>query len=118
MIMPKNNFPEYIVHDLLSEVPGMSYRGMFGGYGIYKDGLIVGVIVSDELYLKVDDTNRQDYENAGSHPFVYSSKNGKETSMGYWTVPPEVLEDRKELERWTLKSYEVSKRAKAAKAKK
>ncbi len=115
--MPKNDFPEYVVHDLLSDLSGMSYRAMFGGFGIYKDGLIVGIIVSDELYLKVDETNQANYESAGSHAFTYPMKNGRETSMGYWTVPPEILEDRKELERWIVQSYEVSLRARRTKKK-
>lgn len=116
--MPKNDFPEYIIHDLLSDLPGMSYKAMFGGYGIYKEGLIVACIMDDELYLKVDDGNRKEFEERDSHPFVYVSPKGKQMPMGYWSVPPEVLENREELQAWTLASYEVSKRASANKTKK
>lgn len=116
--MLKNDFPEYVVHDLLSSLKGMSSKAMFGGFGIYKDGLIVACIMGDELYLKVDDGNRADFERTESHPFVYVSPKGKEMPMGYWSVPAEILEDHHRLAEWTMKSYEVSLRAQAAKKKK
>ena len=113
--MPKNDFPEYVVHDLLSDLPGMSYRAMFGGYGIYKDGLIIACIMDDELYLKVDDGNRAAFEQADSHPFVYVSPKGKTMPMSYWSVPADVVEDREQFKQWALNSYGVSERAAAMK---
>lgn len=115
--MPKNDSPEYVVHDLLSEVPGMSYRAMFGGFGIYKDGLIVACIMDDELYLKVDEGNRADFEATDSRPFVYVSPKGKEMPMGYWSVPAEVMEDGSRLAAWVMKAFEVSRRAQRKKNK-
>jgi len=76
--MKSNEFVEYITEDLLAELKGVTSRAMFGGYGIYKDGIIFGIIVDDELYFKVDDTNREEYEKMGSSPFVYRTKEGKE----------------------------------------
>ena len=42
---------------------------MFGGVGLYCDGVFFGLIALDVLYLKVDATTRSDYESAGSLPF-------------------------------------------------
>lgn len=35
--MSNSDFHDYVINDLLSEIPGITSRKMFGGYGIYKD---------------------------------------------------------------------------------
>ena len=86
-------------------------RPMFGGYGVYLDGLIIGIIAFDSFYLKVDDTNRLDFEAAGSSPFSYDTKSGTNTIAGYWEVPADVIDDSERLRAWALKSFAVSRRA-------
>ncbi len=95
--MKSKNYCDYIVFDVLAEIPGIASRAMFGGFGIYKDGKIFAIIVDDELYFKVDDSNRSDFENFGSHPFTYGKKDGKSATMSYWLVPEEIVEDRERL---------------------
>ena len=53
-----NEFVEYVTQDLLSSLRGITARAMFGGFGIYKDGVMFGIVVDGELYFKVDDTNK------------------------------------------------------------
>ncbi len=86
-------------------------RPMFGGYGVYLDGLIIGLIAFDSFYLKVDDRNRPDFEAAGSAPFSYDTKSGTNTITAYWEVPADVVEDSDQLRAWALKSLAVSRRA-------
>lgn len=109
------SFNDYVVNDLLKEVPGIASRAMFGGWGIYKDGLMFALIADGELYFKVGDSNRADYENAGSHPFVYSGGNHKPTTMSYWLLPEEVMEDEEKLHEWVLESVQVSIKSKNSK---
>lgn len=108
--MAKNDYAEYVAHDLLSDLE-VSYRAMFGGYGLYIDGYIFGIIADHELYFKVDDTNRARYEERDSGPFVYTAK-GKPMSMSYWKVPVEVMEDSETLEEWVEASLAISRRTK------
>ena len=89
-------------------------RAMFGGYGIYLDGLIIALIASDTLYFKVDDSNRGDYEAQGMGPFRPYGEQGE--SMQYYEVPADVLEDRQELVSWAHRAAAVSRRAKASKS--
>jgi TfoX/Sxy family transcriptional regulator of competence genes len=43
---------EYVVHDVLGHIKGITARAMFGGYGLYLDGAIFGIIAdTDELCL-------------------------------------------------------------------
>ncbi len=106
--MQRNEFVEYIIGDQLVELPSMCARAMFGGFGIYREGTIVGIVVDDELYLKVDETNRAEFEAMGSSPFCYTKKDKKKTTMSYWKVPSEVLENREKLVALVEQSHEIN----------
>jgi len=114
--MPKNNFVEYVTNDLLSSLSGVSARAMFGGYGIYKDDVIFAIIVDDELYFKVNETNRKQYEQEASEQFTYQSSKGP-MKMSYWKVPENILENPKLAAQWAMQSFDVSKKDKNNKAK-
>ena len=98
------------VTDQLSSVGSILTKGMFGGVGLYADGIFFALIANDILYQKVDDTNRQDYESAGMDAFrPYPDKT---RSMQYFEVPVDVLEDQQELHAWARKSIAVALHAK------
>lgn len=109
--MKKNQYVEYVL-DLLEPFGVIKARAMFGGYGIYKDGIIFALVAEDVLYFKVDDHNRADYEERGSKPFTYQGPHNKIYAMSYWEVPIEVLEDRDEREHWFNAALKAAQRAK------
>jgi DNA transformation protein and related proteins len=104
--------------DQLTPLGDARGRPMFGGYGVYLDGLIIGLIAFDTFYLKVDDQNRPDFEAAGSSPFSYDTKCGTNTITAYWEVPADVLDDSDQLRAWAVKALAVSRRAGAKTARK
>jgi DNA transformation protein len=111
--MSRNSgFLQYILEEVLSDIEGLTSRGMFGGYGLYKNGVIFGMIIEDQLYFKVNDTTRHEYIQKESKPFMYEGKNKKQVSLNYYTVPSEVMEDREEIQLWVEKAYSVCKSAK------
>ena len=98
---------------------GARARSMFGGFGVYIDGTMMGLIAEDVAYFKTGDSNRSDYEEMGTGPFVYTGKRGKPISMSYHQVPDDVLEDTDELIAWALKaSTEAKASKKTSKARK
>ena len=109
--------PSYRTYVLeqLSGLGTVTAKAMFGGLGLYHDGLFFGLVDDDTLYLKVDDATRGDYEKAGMRPFRPSADEGP--SMGYYEVPGDVLEDPVDLTRWAAKAVEVARRKAAAKRK-
>ena len=73
---------------------------MFGGVGLYSGEQFFGIVAADELFFKVDDGNRTEYEAAHSEPFRPVAN--RAVAMSYWRVPVEVLEDPDELATWAL----------------
>jgi DNA transformation protein len=101
--MPKRDqgFHDYALHDLFGEIPGITSRAMFGGYGFYKDGVIFAIIANGVLYFRVSDETRPMFEERGSKPFTYLMPNRKKTStMPYYELPESVMEDREALRAW------------------
>ncbi len=97
------------VLDQLADVGDVVPRSMFGGVGLYHQGVFFGIIAGDVLYLKVDNHTRQDYESAGTGPFMpYPERGG---TMQYYAVPLDVLESSAELTRWARRAIQVAKRA-------
>jgi len=110
--MSQSEFPDYVVHDFLGELHGSTSRRMFGGFGIYQNGIIFAVISNDVLYFKVNDTNRHDYEALESKPFTYQRKNHPRTVMSYYEIPEEIMENKEKLAQWVEKSVTASKSSK------
>ncbi len=95
--------------DVFAGVEGISSKTMFGGYGYYRGGKIFAIIADGKLYFKVGSSNKKDYEDLGSAPFVYNSHKGKKVSMSYYELPADIMEDREVLEEWIEKSLQVKK---------
>lgn len=93
----------------LAGVGDLVPRAMFGGLGLYADGVFFGLVARDRLYLKVDDSNRARFEAAGSAPFKPYA--GRPMTMNYWDVPPDVLEDSDELLAWAKASVAIARAA-------
>jgi DNA transformation protein len=85
----------------------VTVRRMFGGVGLYLDGLFFALIDDDTVYFKADESNRGRFERAGSRPFCpFPDRPGQ--AMGYWQVPVEVLEDADELAVWAREAMMVA----------
>ncbi len=106
--MPVNEeYLDYVL-DQLECIGEVTAKGMFGGVGLYHDGLFFGLIASGVLYFKVDDENRPEYEAAGAKPF---QPYGEESySMGYYEVPVDVLEDVDLLRTWATGAVSAAAR--------
>lgn len=83
-------------------------RAMFGGWGIYLDDVIVAIIAWDRLFFRVDNGNRPDYQAAGSTPFTYEGRSGRQVEMPYWEVPEDVQAEPDRLCAWALKARAAS----------
>lgn len=112
----EKEFTTYIV-DLMQSIGPVNAKAMFGGYGIFLDGLMFGLIADNVLYLKVDQETESDFKALGLEPFMFNKK-GKEIKMSYYQAPEEALEDGEEMKLWAGKAYSTALRAAAKKQKK
>ena len=85
---------------------------MFGGVGLYSGDTFFALIAGDTLYLKVDDSNRPDFEARGLGPFRPYGEDGE--VMQYYALDEGTLEDLDELRAWAGKAIAVAKAKKAA----
>ena len=113
MSTTRNEFADYVV-ELMAGWAKVSVRRMFGGYGLYREGLMFALIAEDELFFKTDAENLARFERAGSHPYVYHNRN-RAVQLSYWSAPPASLDSPAEMSDWCQSAYGSALRAKAAK---
>lgn len=111
-----SEFTDYL-SELFSDFGQIKARKMFGGYGIYLDEIMFGLVVEDCLYLKADASNVGLFEARDLGPFVYH-KAGKPVKLSYYQAPSEVLEDPEQAAIWARRSYAIAMGARKAKNKK
>ena len=107
---------EYVAHivDLLQFIGPVESKSMFGGFGMFLEGLMFGLVAGNELYLKVDTQNLQDYEDLGLQAFSFE-KNVRQFKMSYYQAPEEAMEDAELLSDWASNAYDAAMRAAAKK---
>ena len=106
-----DEFIHYVI-DQLSTWGDVSARKMFGGAGLYCDGVMFGLIADDVAYLKVDDSNRKDFVKAGSSPFNPYPDKVKTAVMSYYEIPADVVENPDQLAEWAQRSLAVARKKK------
>ncbi|MBX3582541.1 MAG: TfoX/Sxy family protein [Rhizobiaceae bacterium] len=100
------------IAELFAGLGPVSIRRMFGGKGIYCDGVIFAIFLFDELMLKADAETAPAFEAAGCRQWVYANrKTGKPVPMPYWSVPDEALDDPDAMTPWARKALEAGRRA-------
>jgi DNA transformation protein len=93
-----DGFIEFL-HELLEPLGLISTRRMFGGHGVYCDGLFIAIVIDGRLYLKVDEQTRSAFVAAGCAPFVYEGQK-KPIEMSYWNAPEEALDSPEQMQPW------------------
>jgi len=112
----RTDFVEHVVETMRLFGPVESRR-MFGGWGLYHQGVFFALIYEEMLYLKADDGNRAEFDARGLEPFAFEKK-GERIETHYRSAPDEALEDPAEMARWARLGYAAALRAAAAKARK
>lgn len=101
--------PDFI-RELFASFRPVSVRRMFGGAGVYADGVMFALISDRAIYLKTDETNAPDFERENLPPFQYEAKNGRRAVMSYFRMPERFYDDPDELAQWAARSLAVAQR--------
>lgn len=111
--MKQDSFHEYVMQDVLAGIPNLRSRRMFGGFGIYKEDVMIGLIANSVLYFKTDAKTMPDFQTHDSRPFTYDAKDRKKVTLSYWEVPEPIMNHREQIEQWTQAAFEAAERSKA-----
>jgi DNA transformation protein len=109
--------PEFI-GELFAQFRVVTVRRMFGGAGIFAEGLMFGLVFDGAIYLKVDAASIPDFEREGCQPFVYTRAKSAgrvgRHSLSYWRMPERLYDDPDELAIWAGRAFAIAQRKKIA----
>lgn len=108
-----SDFVEHL-RDVFRPLGVIDARRMFGGYGIYHDGLMFAIVMDDVLYLKADKKSAAFFERGGLPKFSYQ-RNGRTATLSFYCAPETIMEDSGEALSWAHRALEAALRARAAK---
>jgi DNA transformation protein len=99
---------------------GVSTRRMFGGAGLYAEGVMFALIDDSEaIFLKADAALRAELAAEGSYPWVYTypsgPKAGQSMETGYMSLPDGALDEPAAACDWGRRALAVALKAQAAK---
>jgi DNA transformation protein len=97
------------IEELFAPFAAVSVKRMFGGHGVYADGLFFAIEAGGEIYLKADRQSATRFQEAGSRPFVYQGKD-RPIALSYWSLPDQAPEDADELVFWSKSAVEAALR--------
>lgn len=108
-----SEYTDYL-REVFAQFGPIQARRMFGGHGIFHEGLMFALVSDETLYLKADDQCRGPFEEAGLPPFEYD-KQGKRVTLSYYQAPEDILEDPEAAAEWAKRSFEAALRARPGK---
>jgi DNA transformation protein len=115
MAKPPDPFHEFVA-ELFAPMGPVSIRRMFGGAGVFRDGLMFALLGDDTVYLKTDAKLRADLEAEGCAPFLWTKPStGEEIDMGYVSLPSSAMEDPDEASAWARRALAAARAQAAAK---
>jgi len=113
----QNSFHDF-VRELFAGMGPVHVKRMFGGAGVYADGVMFALLAEETIYLKADEALKASLRALGCGPFVWvpesGPRKGEHVEMGYWRLPDDALDDPDLAAAWGHKALAVAK----AKAKK
>jgi DNA transformation protein len=97
------------IRDLFRSFRPVAVRRMFGGAGIYADGVMFALLSSGgTLYLKIGENNEADFIRENLPPFAPMMKSGRHAVMPYRQMPERLYDDPDELAQWAAKALHAA----------
>lgn len=114
--MPLDPRLSELAEELFGALGRISVRNMFGGGGVYCDGVMFALIAYGVMYLKADRQSQPRFEAEGMGPFVYQGKS-KPVAMSYWRMPERLLDDPDEAVDWGRDALRAARDVRTARTK-
>src|SRR6201987_240496 len=98
-MVASDSFAEFL-REQLAPLGRVTMRRMFGKTGVFCDGLMLGMVRDNTLYLRVDDDNRAVFKEAESFPPLNYKKQGATIDLSFWRAPERLFDEPDELVAW------------------
>jgi DNA transformation protein len=96
------------LRDLFAAFGPVSVRRMFGGAGVYADGVMFALVSRGTVYLKADAESQPLFAAEGCGPFVYDRAGKQATMTSYWRMPDRLYDDPDTLAQWARRSLAIA----------
>lgn len=115
MPKPPDPFHEFVI-ELFAGLGPVTIRRMFGGAGVFHEGVMFALLAEDVIYLKADAALRAELASEGCEPFLWTRpSDGRQMDLGYVGLPSAALDDPDEASRWARRALAVALAARAKK---
>ena len=114
---PDDGFAEF-VREQLAPLGRITTRRMFGKAGVFCDGVMLGMLADNTLYLRVDDLNRETFKEAASSPPLNYRKQGETIDLAFWRIPERLMDEPDELLEWGRAALAAARRVAARRQRK
>src|SRR5215470_1894320 len=114
-MVASTDFAEFL-REQLAPVGHITMRRMFGKTGVFCDGVMLGMVTDNTLYLRVDDQNRDRLKEAEAFPPLNYEKQGSLIDLSFWRLPERLFDEPDELVSWAEAALAAARRAAAKRA--
>jgi DNA transformation protein len=104
--------------DLFAPFGKILVRRMFGAEGLFRDGLMFGIVYEERIYFKTSEESRQAFIAEGTGPLYYKMKNAEGILTSYYELPDWLYDDPEELAEWARDAFAVALQSPTAQKKK
>ena len=104
-------------NDLFAPFGRIVVRPMFGSEGLFRDGLMFGIVYEERLYFKTSEESRRAFIAEGSGPLFYEFKTAEGILTSYYELPDRLYDDPDELAEWARIAFTVAQQSPTAKKK-
>jgi DNA transformation protein len=111
-MVASNSFAEFL-REQLDPLGRVSIRRMFGKSGVFCDGLMFAMVTDDTLYFRVDEQNREAFEEAAAFPPLNYAKGGRTIDLSFWRAPERLWDEPDELVAWARAAMAAARRVAA-----
>ncbi|MGY3694041.1 DNA transformation protein [Bradyrhizobium sp. USDA 3240] len=108
--------PSEFLREQLAPLGRITLRRMFGKTGVFCDGVMLGMVTDNTLYVRVDDQNRETFKEAAASPPLNYAKQGATIDLAFWRVPERLFDEPDELVVWAQAALAAARRVAAKRA--
>ena len=111
-MVASDSFAEFL-REQLAPLGRIMLRRMFGKSGVFCDGVMLGMVTDNMLYLRVDEHNRETFKEAAAHPPLNYAKGGNTIDLSFWRAPERLFDEPDELVAWAKAALAAARRVAA-----